>query len=61
MFIVVLLLLAAGVAYFFWKEHDTVRRFEKGDSALEILKRRYAAGDMSKEEFEARRRDLEES
>jgi putative membrane protein len=29
-----------------------------GDSALEILKRRYARGDISKEEYEEKKRDL---
>jgi len=28
------------------------------DSALEILKRRYARGEINKEEFEARKKDL---
>jgi len=28
------------------------------DSALEILKRRYARGEIEKDEFEARRKDL---
>ena len=29
-----------------------------GDSALEILKRRYAQGDITKQEYEEKRRDL---
>ena len=30
----------------------------RSDSALEILRQRYARGEINKEEFEARRRDL---
>ncbi len=30
----------------------------QGSSALELLKRRYARGDISREEFEEKRRDL---
>ncbi|GAB4286790.1 MAG: SHOCT domain-containing protein [Deferrisomatales bacterium] len=42
-----------------------VRRFlgrthqARGENPLEILKRRYAAGEISKEEYERMRRDLE--
>lgn len=52
-------LLAIGVIY-------SVRRFsakgsfsERDDSALEILKKRYAKGELSKEEFEEKRRHIE--
>jgi putative membrane protein len=31
---------------------------ERPDRALEILRERYARGEMNREEFEARRRDL---
>jgi len=30
----------------------------RGDSALEILKKRYARGEINKEEFDERKRDL---
>jgi len=33
-------------------------RGQKADSALEILRERYARGEINKEEFEARRKDL---
>ena len=32
----------------------------RSDSALEILRRRYARGEINREEFEARRHDLQE-
>ncbi len=34
------------------------RGADREDSALEMLKRRYARGEIEKEEFEAKRRDL---
>lgn len=44
-----------------WLAASTKQRGEgkSEDSALEILKKRYARGEISKEEYEERRRDLE--
>ena len=38
------------------RESDSTAR--SADSALEILKRRYARGEINKEEYEARKKDL---
>jgi putative membrane protein len=49
------LLAAIGVGVWLVIRH---RRPTSGDSALEILRDRYARGEISHEEFESRRRDL---
>ena len=43
-----------------WIAHSTKASPEPkgGDSALEILKKRYARGEINKEEFEEKKRDL---
>ena len=40
-----------------WGDHR--EEHKQGNSALGILKERYAKGDINKEEFEAKRKDLE--
>jgi len=49
------ILIAAGIAAVRWKEKAVIS--EK--SALEVLKERYAKGEISKEEFEGKKKDLE--
>jgi putative membrane protein len=49
------LFVAALVLAVRWLLRDQKRR---GDSALEILRQRYARGEINKEEFESKKKDL---
>lgn len=62
----VIFLIAIGVAaYFVWqnpKLRDNIKNAisaQAGESALDILKKRYAQGEITREEFEAMKKDLE--
>ncbi|MDH3683942.1 MAG: SHOCT domain-containing protein [Acidimicrobiia bacterium] len=39
--------------------HDREQDHERDESALDVLRRRYAAGELTDEEFDAKRRRLE--
>ena len=52
--VLVIVGLIVGIRWLFGK-----RRSEKPDSALEILRQRYARGEINREEFEVKRKDLE--
>jgi len=41
------------------KESKHIRETEEEDDSLEILKKRYAKGEISQEEFEQKKKDLE--
>ena len=49
-----IVLIAAIVAAVWW----LANRSPKGDSALVVLRERYARGEISREEYESRRREL---
>ncbi|UCD71742.1 MAG: SHOCT domain-containing protein [Syntrophobacterales bacterium] len=51
--IIAVILLAKGYYSPFKKESGST-----GESALDVLKKRYARGEISKEEFEEKKRDL---
>lgn len=54
----VVVLVVLGIRWL-WRQQDG-RRAGPGEDSAEILRRRYAAGEISEEEFERRRRSLDE-
>jgi len=54
MLIIFVLIVAGGIAVVRW----SLRPGGGEDSALEILKRRYAQGEISKEQFEEMKKDI---
>lgn len=55
MLIIFVLIVAGGIMVVRW----SLRPGGGEDSALEILKRRYAQGELSKEQFEAMKKDIQ--
>ncbi|MBZ0160938.1 MAG: SHOCT domain-containing protein [bacterium] len=54
----ILLVLALTVRWL-WRAGSGIRSVQRSEeSAIEILKKRYARGEIEKEEFEAKKRDL---
>ncbi|HBR71274.1 MAG TPA: electron transporter RnfE [Candidatus Moranbacteria bacterium] len=53
-------LVRGGMEHGCWGNHDHgEHRGDKNSNALEILKQRYAKGEINKEEFEMKKKDLE--
>ncbi len=62
MFLWVLLLIAAILAVWYFTSQRNVEDWKIGkkESPMDILKRKYAEGELSKEEYEERKKTLEE-
>ena len=58
LFWVLLIVGAVLVVRWVWEQSGRGQRSSQGESALEILKKRYASGEISKEEFERIKVDL---
>ncbi|HKN27873.1 MAG TPA: SHOCT domain-containing protein [Roseiarcus sp.] len=53
-----LIAIVVGVVMFIMRRTPTTERGSLGPTAREILDRRYAAGELSKEQYEQMKRDL---
>lgn len=56
--IIFLVLIILGIVYFIKLVTRGRKKEEKEETALEILKKRYAKGEINKEEFEAKKKDI---
>ena len=52
-------LVIVGIVYLIRALIGTERKGIKEESALDVLKKRYAKGEISKEEFEEKKRDIQ--
>ncbi len=59
--LIVLLIMVGAVAYPFgyWSQHNHTWPAQTSQPPLEILKSRYARGEITREEYEQLRRDLD--
>ncbi len=62
MLVLLVIIVAAGVfAYSYYRKRGVKGFFsQNNDEAMDLAKRRYANGEISREEFEQIKRDLEE-
>ncbi len=58
LWIVVIGLIVWAVTAAVRRSGDSETTYRAGDSALEVLKRRYARGEINKQEYEERKKDL---
>ena len=53
------ILIVAGIAFFFYRMDKDLPEERSKESALEILKKRFAKGEITAQEFEEMRKKLE--
>ena len=61
MWMILLLVIIALAIYYFTKVAGSKENLKpKGETPIEILKRRYAKGEITKDQFESMKKDMEE-
>ena len=59
MFVWPILLIVGVIAFAFWTQGKAPFSSQSNDSALDVLKKRYAKGEISKKEFESMKKDIQ--
>lgn len=57
--LLLVILVAAAIYWFAWEEKSKTNSPLSGEIPLDILKKRYAKGEITREEFERMKKDLE--
>jgi len=59
--LLIIIVVAGGLAYSYYRSHGGKRLFShEHDDAVDLAKQRYANGEISREEFEQIKQDLQE-
>jgi len=59
--VLIIIVVAGGLAYSYYRSRGGKRLFSHGyDDAMDLAKQRYANGEISREEFEQIKQDLQE-
>jgi len=58
--LLIILVVLVGIVIYFIKNREKLRQDDGEESALEILKKRYAKGEITRQQYEEMKKDLNE-